>query len=992
MPVAELHFFHADDPNGSTIFECSTDDEFVKSIELDIQRDSLGSGKVNFARKVPTALFQREIIEPETLVRVLLPAISTTKYYFGFFINPRQQQVVSAAEQGGEGFTFAGPGPKHYLERMLLWSASFSGNDNAVQREAGIWVWPETAKVGRILNRLIEEDDDNPNGPFLPDLTKSFGDVNDSDSVAWTDNVSGTDDLTLRIQDTYLKILWILEDLSGMTTDIDLGEVGAPLLQLNAYQTYGNDLSASILFEEGNNIAAELNVEGSSYAKASHALVKGDDGVYELAVRTGWSPGDLKKVVATSWDSSNNTQLDNAGVRFLRRQQNGEKQIKLNIIPGTTALNGEYFPGPPGTGSDFWVGDTISLTTGMGSPTELDYNDEPQVVTGIQLELLEAARDDTTLQAARSWAVTLALNEERKSSNTSRDLAGNRGSASVVPVLKRCKALQAGTETILRKYFSQTGLSPSGPAHDAAWDVLDTEASFNDNIIVASPDNSYTSASANANSHTPGSSTGDNVMMGHWGFVLDTDTAAIIAAGGATWRMQAIVKARHGAGISESSQHIITQESLRVEEGTTNVIRGTALACHSLALGSGATEFVASATAQNRRYPPLGATDVLTAVPGTVAGDRFIVEVGARNFTIPTSGNTLYINSTVGATDLPEDEVTTDRTMNSWMELRFTADPTGSGLHEDLVGDDPGIPHCDHRHHIVSNRDPSATDNIDQGIPFTTQWTNTESQRTWLLIDEDAGEWLLISDPIHTHPSSDISPFSLDALEDVDVSTTPPSDGDALLFDTADELWKPGSPSGFADILDIPTVETDTALVLHPDGAGGVEWDTDATGGGGGISSGSSFPGSPSDNDLFYHTGHDLLAFYDGTRWLSTTEYELSAFMNGAAGQTADASVYIKPIRADGDTYLTKMFASTRVIVANTWVLNLMYIGAAGAQTSIATLSTAGDASNTESRHEVDINALVPNGAYHLMMFMDEQTGSTSCTASVIVRYRRVLT
>jgi hypothetical protein len=35
------------------------------------------------------------------------------------------------------------------------------------------------------------------------------------------------------------------------------------------------------------------------------------------------------------------------------------------------------------------------------------------------------------------------------------------------------------------------------------------------------------------------------------------------------------------------------------------------------------------------------------------------------------------------------------------------------------------------------------------------------------------------------------------------------------------------------DITDIPTAETDTALVLHPDGAGGVEWGADATGGGG---------------------------------------------------------------------------------------------------------------------------------------------------------------
>jgi hypothetical protein len=36
------------------------------------------------------------------------------------------------------------------------------------------------------------------------------------------------------------------------------------------------------------------------------------------------------------------------------------------------------------------------------------------------------------------------------------------------------------------------------------------------------------------------------------------------------------------------------------------------------------------------------------------------------------------------------------------------------------------------------------------------------------------------------------------------------------------------------EVTDLATSETDTDLVLHPDGSGGVVWDTDATGGGGG--------------------------------------------------------------------------------------------------------------------------------------------------------------
>ena len=446
MATAELHFFHADDPNGSTIFECSTDDEFVKSIELDIQRDSLGSGKVSFARKVPTGLFTRQIVVPETLVRVLIPAIHPTKYTAGFFINPRQQQVVSKDESGGEGFTFAGPGPKHYLTRMLLWSASFTGIDSAVDKDAGIWRWPETARAGRILNRLLMEDAANPSGPFLPDLHASFDDTDDSDGVPWAEDLSDSDgSFILKIQDDYLKLLWTIEDASGITTQIYLGEVGDPVIRLDAFQTYGRDLTDDVAFVEGVNIRNDLGVEGSSYRKASHALVRGDEGVYNLAFKPSWSPGDLKKVVGTAYDSTSGAVLDRYGERFLQRQDDGEDQIDLRIVTGFDEASGLYMPGPDYIGGlgHFWVGDTVSLTTGQSQQTQLDYDDEPQTVTGIEFELTEAVRDDDSTKAARSWDVTVHLNEQRKSSRSSVDLAGNRGTVQQpVNPLQLC---QAGT-------------------------------------------------------------------------------------------------------------------------------------------------------------------------------------------------------------------------------------------------------------------------------------------------------------------------------------------------------------------------------------------------------------------------------------------------------------------------------------------------------------------------------------------------------------------
>ena len=46
--------------------------------------------------------------------------------------------------------------------------------------------------------------------------------------------------------------------------------------------------------------------------------------------------------------------------------------------------------------------------------------------------------------------------------------------------------------------------------------------------------------------------------------------------------------------------------------------------------------------------------------------------------------------------------------------------------------------------------------------------------------------------------------------------------------------------------------------------------------GGGGIATGTSFPGGPSTNDLFYRTDRALLYYYDGTRWLTLNEYSLT--------------------------------------------------------------------------------------------------------------------
>jgi hypothetical protein len=84
------------------------------------------------------------------------------------------------------------------------------------------------------------------------------------------------------------------------------------------------------------------------------------------------------------------------------------------------------------------------------------------------------------------------------------------------------------------------------------------------------------------------------------------------------------------------------------------------------------------------------------------------------------------------------------------------------------------------------------------------------------------------------------------------------------------------------------------------------------------LPSGTSFPGGPANNDLYYRTDLDLLFFYDGTRWLTTTLY---TDIIGASGVT-------KPISATGfpDQVATPLAGSTAMWLENVW-LSFIVVG-----------------------------------------------------------------
>lgn len=165
---------------------------------------------------------------------------------------------------------------------------------------------------------------------------------------------------------------------------------------------------------------------------------------------------------------------------------------------------------------------------------------------------------------------------------------------------------------------------------------------------------------------------------------------------------------------------------------------------------------------------------------------------------------------------------------------------------------------------------------------------------------------------------------------------------------------------------------------------------TGIPGAGGSLPSGTAFPGGPADNDLFYRTDHDLLYFYNGTYWLTLTEYQYDLTWMGSSGISADTNAIGLPIIADGDTYLTTFFGTTYLSATAIWVMSLFPVTTAAADgTLIASVTTSGDASGTVIRKSATINALVANTTYMLRVVFDEQSGSASFLGAFSLRYRR---
>lgn len=164
--------------------------------------------------------------------------------------------------------------------------------------------------------------------------------------------------------------------------------------------------------------------------------------------------------------------------------------------------------------------------------------------------------------------------------------------------------------------------------------------------------------------------------------------------------------------------------------------------------------------------------------------------------------------------------------------------------------------------------------------------------------------------------------------------------------------------------------------------------------------SGSSFPASPSTNQRFFRTDLGLDCFYDGTRWLTVTSYELSAAPVESSGLPGSSTTAVPrsrwPVRQDFGLYLEKLVCATFINgtnnISNYWSISLQRFTSLSVATTITSFNTSADSGTTYVNHDTSIDAVLDASAITLNIIAEKigAPGGIYCMPSLV--YRLIVT
>lgn len=169
-----------------------------------------------------------------------------------------------------------------------------------------------------------------------------------------------------------------------------------------------------------------------------------------------------------------------------------------------------------------------------------------------------------------------------------------------------------------------------------------------------------------------------------------------------------------------------------------------------------------------------------------------------------------------------------------------------------------------------------------------------------------------------------------------------------------------------------------------------------------GYAEGTSFPGSPGLNDKFYRNDLQMLAYWDGSRWLSCTEYSSDLTMSGGTNFTANSAFNRTTVRNSYRPYVTKVNVTTRVASGtnnstNYWQVDVLaqYVSGGSIQQAdlIGTVvDTKTEGVNIYTNHEVTVNAAAPAGITNFYAQANKNGSPGPFVGAVCVYYRLILT
>lgn len=191
-----------------------------------------------------------------------------------------------------------------------------------------------------------------------------------------------------------------------------------------------------------------------------------------------------------------------------------------------------------------------------------------------------------------------------------------------------------------------------------------------------------------------------------------------------------------------------------------------------------------------------------------------------------------------------------------------------------------------------------------------------------------------------------------------------------------------GDLLGYSTLPDrVPVGTNGQALLSDSSSPLGVTWGVN------GYPEGTSFPASPSLNDKFYRTDLNYLCYYDGTRWLTTDEYQLAGVQTDATNGLS--AVLRWAVRSDYSIYIIRWAIVTYATSSSATSISLTARSASNASTTVSSFSTSGDTSANWINHDQAINAVLLAGTKEVQQSL---SGGSVFYAPASLVYRLVIT